>query len=66
MLTWFFAYIAVLCCKYYTSYIGQVSHDEDHNNISIVVDIPGKGKGVYVVAARDIQVKDCEIKVDVH
>lgn len=63
LLAFFFACIAVLCYQYLDleywtglslgspSQIGD--HDEDHN-IFIVVDIPGKGKGI--VAARDIKV----------
>jgi hypothetical protein len=52
VLALFFACIAVLCYQYY--YLPLKSQSGDHNNIFVVVDIPGKGKGV--VAARDIKV----------
>jgi hypothetical protein len=50
----FFACIAVLCYQYleYWTGLSPGVHDEDHT--FIVVDVPGKGKGV--VAARDIKV----------
>jgi hypothetical protein len=58
VLALFFACIAVLCYQYYLEYwtglpLGSPSQSGDHN-IFVVVDIPGKGKGV--VAARDIKV----------
>ena len=63
LLAFFFACIAVLCYQYFDlEYwtglsLGSTSqiedHDKDHGTF-IVVDIPGKGKGV--VAARDIKV----------
>ena len=62
MLALFFACVAVFCYQYLEYWTGlsptQIGdHDEDRNNF-IVVDIPGKGKGV--VAARDIKVLDVQ------
>ena len=61
LLAFFFACIAVLCYQYLEYWTGLSlgspsrieEHDEDHNTF-IVVDIPGKGKGI--VATRDIKV----------
>jgi hypothetical protein len=56
VLAFFFACIAVLCYLEYWTQAGLPlgsSQSGDHN-IFVVVDIPGKGKGV--VAARDIKV----------
>jgi len=57
VLALFLACIAVLCYRYLEYWTGLLlgspeNHDEDHN-MFIVVDIPGKGKGI--VAARDIK-----------
>ena len=58
MLALFFACIAVLCYQYYLEYWTglplESPSQSGYHDIFVVVDIPGKGKGV--VAARDIKV----------